>query len=75
MELRLIGTITRSVTLLFIYCLPFQLGLSFKKIIYSYRSGFYGKPFYYLLCKIDILYVISDILYRILDILYSISDI
>ena len=25
----------------------------------------YGKPFYYLLCKIDILYVISDILYRI----------
>ena len=25
----------------------------------------YGKPFYYLLCKVDILYVISDILYRI----------
>ena len=25
----------------------------------------YGKPFYYLLSKIDILYIISDILYRI----------
>ena len=25
----------------------------------------YGKPFYYLLRKIDILYIISDILYRI----------
>ena len=27
-------------------------------------SDIYGKPFYYLLCRIDILYVISDILYR-----------
>ena len=25
----------------------------------------YGKPFYYLLSKIDDLYIISDILYRI----------
>ena len=25
----------------------------------------YGKPFYYLLCKTDILYILSDILYRI----------
>ena len=25
----------------------------------------YGKPFYYLLSKTDILYIISDILYRI----------
>ena len=29
---------------------------------------FYGKPFYYLLCKIDILYIISNILYMIQDI-------
>ena len=28
-------------------------------------TGDYGKPFYYLLSKIDILYIISDILYRI----------
>ena len=28
----------------------------------------YGKPFYYLLSKTDILYVISDILYRIEEI-------
>ena len=32
----------------------------------GYRLGIsntctYGKPFYYLLCKIDILYIISDI--------------
>ena len=28
-------------------------------------ADLYGKPFYYLLSKIDILYIISDILYRI----------
>ena len=28
-------------------------------------AEFYGKPIYYLLSKIDILYIISDILYRI----------
>ena len=28
-------------------------------------TNIYGKPFYYLLCKVDILYVISDILYLI----------
>ena len=31
----------------------------------SQFTVFYGKPFYYLLCNVDILYVISDILYRI----------
>ena len=41
-----------------------------KKIITSVvmQPGTYGKPFYYLLSKIDILYIISDILYRIYDI-------
>ena len=35
----------------------------------------YGKPFYYLSCKIDILYTILDILYKykISDTLYEIS--
>ena len=28
-------------------------------------AAYYGKPFYYLLSKLDILYIISDILYRI----------
>ena len=28
-------------------------------------TSLYGKPFYYLLCKIDILYIKSDILYNI----------
>ena len=32
----------------------------------------YGKPFYYLLSRIYILYIISDILYRIKDIYYRI---
>ena len=41
----------------------------------SYISDIYGKPFYYLLCKIDILNVISDILYRISNIVYQISNI
>ena len=37
-----------------------------KKPISPGRVGdTYGKPFYYLLSKIDILYIISDILYRI----------
>ena len=38
-------------------------------------SQVYGKPFYYLLCKIVsyILYQISNIIYKISDILYEIS--
>ena len=40
----------------FIFYMPYKI---------SYISDIYGKPFYYLLCKIDILNVISDILYRI----------
>ena len=35
------------------------------KVKLTYLHSFYGKPFYYLLCKVDILYVISDILFRI----------
>ena len=36
-----------------------------SSVLHHQSDNFYGKPFYYLLSKIDILYIISDILYRI----------
>ena len=46
--------------------LPLKAYADFKQFrVLPQDLLFYGKPFYYLLCKTDILYVISDILFRI----------
>ena len=59
-------------------CSLYFLSLVSSKTLLCISSGtdLYGKPFYYLLCKLDIsyiLYQISNIIYKISDILYEIS--
>ena len=52
------------------YGMPFIYSAKFIYISYIHYEIYstYGKPLYFLLCKINIIYVVSDSLYRILDI-------